>query len=899
MSCWIHLGIEPTNDPDVIRGAYRALLPQHHPETDPQGFQALREAYEHALRLARDEPDEAAEDAQHDDSAPMRNALIEQTMSDFSKLLGDPARRFDPPAWQAFIDGFSGLTLGDQEQVSWHLLYRLMETGPLSHACVQLMARHLGWENEVLRLEDPRQADEFLERISEPDPFDTSLMKHWSMPVQVETLWYARNLDFLYHTRPLFEFESFVSLHTCQPFPDDPAYIQRLLVKLCQAGIGSSSFFALIVEQQRQAPDDIDLLYLLACQASDTGQEELARQCWTRLWREHQHPEAARWLLNLCAKHQPQRLALLIQALDRLEPVYEWPQDLNDPAQIWGSPSQRPETLTRWFDAARDEQEGIAGEFIKWRLDGKDELPLLAWLLDDQLDRQLQRLYRHAWALHRGDSGLLRQIMAEPLGDDPLDQLIIEGFKYQAEQQLRWLEQSPLALALTAFINSPAAQPQLPEVLLEGPCQTVARDWLRRMRSYPAATLPKLTALIKPANLMPTPFALQLLSDLAEAGIELPRPPADDGLWTWHRQNLFMLALVEQPERWLAMVPAQLLASLPYPAEHPFARLQQLLLRLQSQQGNVDGLLGWLDDNDPLQCFIGQRLSTVQQALDSAKLPSNLKLYACLENDPRAFDEDVLGMMVLCAVLYHDPTLNAEQHGCLLRRISTLTCPDDWFEPFRNGLIKGEPVRPPRKVLEEDELINSTLFYSMLDSLKDLARYGRAGVPRAKVLKELQRGKDYPGMDAGIRAALTALLSWSERLLLENSGSQPVPASHLWKLGSRLGRKGYGVQVAVSVLLGPILTLMAGSTIEQIFFGLLFVGVLGSATLRRLHDIGRGIPMMIIFVMLIPFLQFLPLVLLLLPGEPLPNRYGVPPGNQPQDTLEGGLQAALRRLNGQ
>ncbi|MNP07344.1 hypothetical protein D3C76_993650 [compost metagenome] len=92
---------------------------------------------------------------------------------------------------------------------------------------------------------------------------------------------------------------------------------------------------------------------------------------------------------------------------------------------------------------------------------------------------------------------------------------------------------------------------------------------------------------------------------------------------------------------------------------------------------------------------------------------------------------------------------------------------------------------------------------------------------------------------------------------------------------------------------------MASSAVEQIFFGLLFVGLLGSATLRRLHDIGRGIPMMIIFVMLIPFLHFLPLVLLLLPGEPLPNRYGVPPVNQPQDNLQGGLQAALRRLNGQ
>ena len=39
MSCWIRLGLEPTQDLNLIRQAYRGLLPAHHPETDPQGFQ--------------------------------------------------------------------------------------------------------------------------------------------------------------------------------------------------------------------------------------------------------------------------------------------------------------------------------------------------------------------------------------------------------------------------------------------------------------------------------------------------------------------------------------------------------------------------------------------------------------------------------------------------------------------------------------------------------------------------------------------------------------------------------------------------------------------------------------------------------------------------------------------
>ncbi|MNG03957.1 hypothetical protein D3C84_870600 [compost metagenome] len=142
------------------------------------------------------------------------------------------------------------------------------------------------------------------------------------------------------------------------------------------------------------------------------------------------------------------------------------------------------------------------------------------------------------------------------------------------------------------------------------------------------------------------------------------------------------------------------------------------------------------------------------------------------------------------------------------------------------------------------------------------------------------------------------MLSWSERLLLANTSNQPVPALHIWKLGSRLGRKGYGLQVLGSILLGPILTIMAAGTPLQYLFGLLFVGLLGSASLRRLHDIGRGIPTLILFAALLPFLHFLPVVLLFLPGEPLPNRYGVAPVNATQFNLQAGLQAALRRLNG-
>lgn len=52
-SIWKTLGCKPGSDLATVRRAYAARLKQVHPEDDPAGFQALREAYERAVQLAR------------------------------------------------------------------------------------------------------------------------------------------------------------------------------------------------------------------------------------------------------------------------------------------------------------------------------------------------------------------------------------------------------------------------------------------------------------------------------------------------------------------------------------------------------------------------------------------------------------------------------------------------------------------------------------------------------------------------------------------------------------------------------------------------------------------------------------------------------------------------------
>ena len=61
---WQILGLEsPTDDLAIVKRAYAARLRVHRPETDPEGFQRLREAYERILERLRPRPRSAALDA--------------------------------------------------------------------------------------------------------------------------------------------------------------------------------------------------------------------------------------------------------------------------------------------------------------------------------------------------------------------------------------------------------------------------------------------------------------------------------------------------------------------------------------------------------------------------------------------------------------------------------------------------------------------------------------------------------------------------------------------------------------------------------------------------------------------------------------------------------------------
>ena len=885
MSCWIRLGIEPTKDQNTIRGAYRARLPEHHPETDPEGFQALREAYESALRHAREEPSREEPPREEPESAAPPGILDE-----FRALLEDSTRRYDPPAWQAFVRQLDQLPLETLEDVSWSLLQGVRSCGMISRECVGLLAKRLAWSQQLLRLDfdAAREIEGFLEHLEQPDPFPTGLMGQWSAIAQQETLWYLNSLEYLFHQRPLFEYASFANLHTCLPLPADDSLVQRLMVQFAKAEVPSQSLYERCAEQQAADPENIDLLFLLAQHATILDQVPEALVSWTRLHWEFQHPQAPRRLIELCHGQQPQFVPLLVQAFDRQQDIDAWPPGLEEQGQLFGSFAQSPETLSRWYIARRTELDGLAAAYVDWRLDDSTEVNLLALLLDDHPQPHLQRLYRYAWGLARGNDALLREISEAPDATELFEELVLKAFRRQAAQRLRWLTEAPVPLALSGYLHSEAKYPDFPRPLGKEFGPLACRNWLRHMRAYDLRALQRLFEHFAPGQMQPAPFALDHLGRLANRDLELRAPDPAEDPWTWHARGLFILALLEQPERWLALITPSMLRNLDYPAGHPFAQTRDLLGQWLESGAPVETLLAGLDRDNPVQELLADELCTLDSVLADARLPRHNLLLRTFGSDPEAFGGDRYSMTLFLGALFFHPRFSDEDRGQVLDRMQAVAGDDPWCEQFRQHLPKREIQRPARKALEGKD---SDTFYLALDALEKMAAVNTAW-PASRALATLQMAKDDPANGTGLRLAVTAVLGLAEAMMEVNTPEDSVGAWQFWRIDRRLGRRDYGLMLALWAGFGASIPLMPNElhVLAAIFC---IVGTLGTG-IRRLRDREQPIWLWIALVIVPVLIPLYLLALLVLPGDILPSRFGKPANGQ--NPKAGGLQALLRQL---
>ena len=107
MTIWERLGIGRTEDIKLIKRAYAKQLKKHHPEDDPEGYQALREAFDaavsyakkHALRIAGEAAASAeTADARTEQARPAEAGLPRRETPATEQTAAPPRIRLWPPS---------------------------------------------------------------------------------------------------------------------------------------------------------------------------------------------------------------------------------------------------------------------------------------------------------------------------------------------------------------------------------------------------------------------------------------------------------------------------------------------------------------------------------------------------------------------------------------------------------------------------------------------------------------------------------------------------------------------------------------------------------------------------------------------------------------------------------
>lgn len=337
-TCWQVLGIEATTDIDAIRQAYLALLPSFHPEIDPQGFKQLREAYENALQETNPP---AATVAEEDPDIPGVNYLGEI----FRDLLADSKRRFQPQAWQEFIQQINRLSISQVEKARWLLCDIAMQTFPVSYTCMNLLSQRLSWEKQDSNGEiNGERLDNFLYCIQRGDMFDYALLLDLPPVVQNQTLAFYDALDATFFDHP-HAFVQLMAQHGAWIIPEELRFQRRLLRWFSTLHVGVAELLPVARAWQKAEPDNgtpgyYHLSQRVFCGEGDSLLPELCAQ-----WREHPSTQLDDLLLRWCRQHQPDYFPLLVMVIEAREQV-----DINDEPLIY-IPGSSARTCVLWAEA--------------------------------------------------------------------------------------------------------------------------------------------------------------------------------------------------------------------------------------------------------------------------------------------------------------------------------------------------------------------------------------------------------------------------------------------------------------------------------------------------------------------------------------------------------------------
>lgn len=112
MNPWHFLGIDKTDDKEVIKQAYMELLAKYNPETDPDGFLTLRQAYEDAIK----EIDGATSGNKSE------NAEVNKFLDNINEIYTNFEKRIQPELWRAALEADVCIALDTEEEVEFRIM---------------------------------------------------------------------------------------------------------------------------------------------------------------------------------------------------------------------------------------------------------------------------------------------------------------------------------------------------------------------------------------------------------------------------------------------------------------------------------------------------------------------------------------------------------------------------------------------------------------------------------------------------------------------------------------------------------------------------------------------------------------------------------------------------------
>lgn len=226
---WEILSIEPTTDQSIIKKAYRKALPNHHPESDPEGFKALREAYESALNYQESSEEDCSESSANENEETQTPEAIQKLY----QLMDDPQRRFLISAWETWIhEEINDLSLDDYDNIQFWVLQALLnQQYYLANDCARIIIQRFNWEEYYEQHSDEHSRNvvlSFIHGCQNEDLIDHQLLVDYPLAIQNKILEFYQNCNEQSRSSALHHLSHYLYLHHNIPMPNDP----RLIIKI-------------------------------------------------------------------------------------------------------------------------------------------------------------------------------------------------------------------------------------------------------------------------------------------------------------------------------------------------------------------------------------------------------------------------------------------------------------------------------------------------------------------------------------------------------------------------------------------------------------------------------------------------------------------------------------------